>query len=335
MKLDSANRSFLALLGISALGLYLTLGTGACVLLSILGYEVATGGLDALGDRGEAVWPALIFLVLVSAGALTGAHSVARQLRASRGLSQRVRDMTAPAPRALTDALDRTGLTGRVRMVDSGDSFSFAYGVLRPRVAISRGLVDAVSAEELDAVLEHERYHVENLDPLKVVLARALPAALFYLPALRHLQTRYITGRELSADRRAVETCGRRPLAGALLKVVDAPAWTELGGAAAIGGRELLDVRVAQLETGGAVPSASLPSLQVAVSVAGLAALAGFFALALAGLGGAHSVMQETMPGVRMETLNVVLGLGCLLPWVGGAWLAYRWLVRRARLDPA
>ena len=32
------------------------------------------------------------------------------------------------------------------------------------------------------AVLEHERYHVRNLDPLKVMLARGVPAMFFYLP---------------------------------------------------------------------------------------------------------------------------------------------------------
>ena len=332
MKLDSANRSFLALLGISLLGLYLTLGTGACVLLSILGYEVATEGVDALADRGGAVWPALVFLGLVGTGALAGAHSLARQLRASRKLSQRVRDMTAPAPNTLIDAGFRTGLAGRLRMVNSAECFSFAYGVLTPRVAISRGLVESVSAAELDAVLEHERYHVQNLDPLKILLSRALPAALFYLPALRHLRARYITGRELSADRRAIETCGRRPLAGALFKVVDAPAWKDLSAAAAIGGPALLDVRIAPLETGGAPPAAPLPRLQLAGSMAGLAALAAVFGLAVAGLGGTDAVMQAAMPGTRVGPLDATLGLSCLLPWVGGGWLAYRCLARRAQL---
>ena len=332
MKLDSANRSFLALLGISLLALYLTLGTGACVLLSMLGYELATGRLDAVDDAGAAVWPAVAFLVLVGAGALAGAYSLARQLRASRELSRRVRDLSAPASPPLTDASRRARLAGRLRMVDSAERFSFAYGVLTPRVAISRGLVDNASAEELEAVLEHERYHVQNLDPLKVLLARALPAALFYMPALRHLRARYVTGRELAADRRAVETCGRRPLAGALFKVVDAPAWPELSAAAAIGGPDLLDVRIAQLETGREPPPGRLPWPLVAVSAAGLAALAAVFGLAVAGFGGLDAVMRETMPGSSVGGLDVALGLACLLPWIGAGWLAYRWLVRRARL---
>ena len=59
---------------------------------------------------------------------------------------------------------------------------------MTPRVAVSRGLVEATSADELRAVIEHERYHVRNLDPLKIVLTRSLSAALFLLPALNALR---------------------------------------------------------------------------------------------------------------------------------------------------
>ena len=331
MKLDSANRNFLALLAISLLGLYLTLGAGACVLLSLIGYELATGGLDALGERGAAVWPALAFLALVAAGAVAGVRSLVLQLRASARLSGRVRDMTMPPPPALAEASRRAGLARRLHMVDSPERFSFAYGALTPRIAISRGLVETASAEELDAVLVHERYHVRNLDPLKVLLVRALPAALFYLPALRDLRSRYIAGRELAADRSALAKCGRRPLAGALLKVVETPRWPELSTAAAIGGADLLDVRIAQLETGGEPPAAAIEPRLVALSAAGAATLAAIFTLAVVGFGGAGAVMEETMPGARIGALDVALGLACVLPWIGAGWVAYRWLVHRAR----
>jgi beta-lactamase regulating signal transducer with metallopeptidase domain len=58
------------------------------------------------------------------------------------------------------------------------------HGVLTPRVAVSEGLVEGVSDDELRAVLEHEHYHVCNLDPLKAVLAQTLSAAFFFLPGL-------------------------------------------------------------------------------------------------------------------------------------------------------
>jgi Peptidase family M48 len=44
--------------------------------------------------------------------------------------------------------------------------------VLRPRVVVSQGLLERLSDAELRAVLEHEGYHVANLDPLKLVVLR-------------------------------------------------------------------------------------------------------------------------------------------------------------------
>lgn len=72
--------------------------------------------------------------------------------------------------------------------------------------------------------------HVCSLDPLKVVLVQALSAAFFFSPALNSLRARYLVGGELAVDRRAVRACGRRPLVGALLKVVRGPDWSELEG---------------------------------------------------------------------------------------------------------
>jgi len=118
---------------------------------------------------------------------------------------------------------------------------------LRRGILASRALARRVRSLALELP---ERYHVRNLDPLKVLLVRALPATFFFVPALAALRSRYVAGRELAADRRAVRACGHDPLVGALLKVVRGPAWGELQAAAAIGGSELLDLRIAQLESG-------------------------------------------------------------------------------------
>jgi beta-lactamase regulating signal transducer with metallopeptidase domain len=214
-------------------------------------------------------------------------------------------------------------------LVDSAESFSFTYGALHPRVVVSRGLFDQASEDELRAVLAHEAYHVRNLDPLKVVLARTLPATFFYLPVLRDVRGRYVAGRELAADRRAVEACGRPPLAGALLKVVAAPRWPELRAAAAIGGTDLLDARISQLESGREPPVEGITWRAAALSVIGLVALTGAFVASVLAYGGPSAV--EHASGVDLRPLNVLLGLLCAVPWILGGWIAYRWLTGRAR----
>jgi beta-lactamase regulating signal transducer with metallopeptidase domain len=329
MRLDTANRSFVGLLG-AAFVAYQLLGLGACVLLSLLGFRIATHGVGQLGADGAQLGATALFLALVGLGALLGIASLVVQLRDSVRLADRVRALALPAPPALTQAAARAGLAGRVSLIDSKGSFSFAYGAFTPRVVVSRGLFKAASPSELAAVLEHERYHVGNLDPLKVMIARALPAALFYLPALRDLRSRYVAGRELAADQRALAACGRSPLAGALVKVLRSPAWPELGAAAAIGGAELLEIRVQQLETGGEPRVARVSKRALLLSALGATVLSASVVVSLAASGGLVAALRATMPGMDAGALGALGMAACVLPWLVAGWLGYRWLAWRA-----
>jgi Zn-dependent protease with chaperone function len=328
--LDTANRNFTTLLGVSLLaGMFIFCGAVACVLVALVAVRFGQDGFGALTSGGESLWPAAAFIALVGSGAVLGIASVAGQARASRRLAGRVRRLALPLPSALAEAARLAGLGGRVALVDSPERVSFAYGALTPRVAVSRGLFEAASPTELAAVLAHERYHVRNLDPLKVLLARALPAAFFYLPVFRSLHARYVAGRELAADRRAVEICGRAPLAGALLKVVRGPDWPELRAAAAIGGAELLGARVAQLETGSEPPVPALTSA-LAASVAAGFLLVALFVASVASFGGPSAVTRTT--GASLAPLDLASAVLCAAPFAAGLWLGYRWLARRTRI---
>jgi Zn-dependent protease with chaperone function len=285
VKLDTANRAFAAFLGLCA-GAFALVGMAACTLLGIVTYRVQHDGFDALSGSAADVSAALVFLGLIAIGSLAGLLALWRQWAATSQLVRYVHEHSVSPPPAVTTAAQRAGLDGRVDLIDSGDRFSFAYGITSRRVAISRGLVESVSPTELDAVLEHERYHVSNLDPIKIVLARTLAPMLFFLPALRDLRTRYTAARELAADRRAVERYGRVPLASALYKVMSGPQWATLGPAAAIGGGDFLDQRVAQLETGQEPPAPKLSLRTGVLSVLGASVLVWSFAVSVVAFGG-------------------------------------------------
>lgn len=285
MRLDTGNRSFLALL-MAAAALATLAGMAACSLLGIIAWRVSADGLDALTAGERDLRPALAVLAVLAAGTVAGGLSLRGQLRASKRLAERLRSIRLPATPELEDAAARTRLRGRIRLVDALEPFSFTYGAVSPRVAVSRGLLEAAEPPELEAVLAHERYHVRNLDPLKVVLTRALGATFFLLPAVRDVGARYVAGRELAADRRALRACGRAPLAGALLKVVRGPDWSELRTAAAIGGPELLDVRVAQLELGSEPPVPWSSRLRIALTALVLTLIVAGFVVAVVAAGG-------------------------------------------------
>lgn len=330
MSLDTANRSFFGLVGIAFLA-YIGAGLSACVVAALFLFRVASEGLEVVADEGYALVPALLFLALVGLGAVLGVLSLVVQARSSRRLAGRLEALRLPSPAALEAAAARAGLGRRVRLIDSREPFSFAYGALSPRVAVSRGILDGLSERELEAVLEHEAYHVRSLDPLKVVVARALTAALYFLPALGGLRARYVAARELAADRRAVESRGREPLVAALLKVVGGPAWADLGTAAAIGGPELIDARVAQLEEGREPAVAGPSGGAVALSALAGGLIAAAVVIAVAGSGGLTAVLEMTMPEMEIGATAIATGVAaCALPVMAGGLALYRWLGWRA-----
>lgn len=82
---------------------------------------------------------------------------------------------------------------------------------------MSTGAVAALTTEELDAVMAHEAHHARLRDPLRLLVARVVGDALFFLPAVRRLADRYGALAELAADRAATRGRGARALASALL----------------------------------------------------------------------------------------------------------------------
>jgi Zn-dependent protease with chaperone function len=333
VKLDRANRSFVAILAIT-LGAYLVLGAASCGILAILAYRVSVHGIAALTSGPHPLWPAALLLLFVGTGTVLGVLSLRKQLLATEALDQHVRSLRRTLPEEVYQAAKRNGLRGRVRMVDEEAPFSFAYGLLKPKVVVSSGLVESVSAEELDAVLAHERYHVRNYDPLKVVVVRTLPSAFFFLPVLRELRTRYLAARELEADRRSLERHGRAPLAGALYKVVEGTGLAELGPAAALGGPDFLDARVSQIESGAEPERPSVSWRSWTLTALGGAGLV--LAVVLTGVRDSFSMMGSmdsghSMMGAGSMPLAVLGTAFSVLFWAWAAWEVVRVVARRRR----
>jgi Zn-dependent protease with chaperone function len=327
--LDSANRSFLTLaaLALSLCALLLCGGVGG-VLAPLLVHDLSPGQAPGL-PGGASLLPLLVFAASLTLSLGLGTRSLVRGALVSRRLATRVRAHARRAPDGLKRTAREAGLDGRVVFVDLAEPFSFAYGIFTPRVVVSRGLAERAFHRELHAVLAHERYHVRNLDPLKAMLARALVAALFFLPALDPLRVRYLAACELAADREAVRVCGRGPLAGALLKVVRGPRWHELDMATPVGHPELLDARVLQLETG-VEPNCKSPldARRMALSLAGAGSIGAVFLAAVSGLGGS-AALHGTI-GAGLARALVLNGAACLAPYVAAGLLLYLVIAARA-----
>lgn len=114
---------------------------------------------------------------------------------------------------------------------------AFCFGLLRPRVVVTTGLVARLNHEEQAAVVWHEAEHAHAYEPAKCLLARIATHTFFWIPVLRALLERFLLVKEISADRRAVERTSRDALAGALYEVANTPSLAAVGAGDFAAGR--------------------------------------------------------------------------------------------------
>lgn len=162
-------------------------------------------------------------------------------------------------------------------------------GLLRPRIVISEGLVDALDGCELIAVAAHEEAHRAARDNFMIVAAKSVVTTLFYLPGPRMAFSQMRKCLERAADRSAARKSGDcLVIAGALAKIALLnPSIPDSGAshAMAVRGSGDLVSRVEELVS--EVSNASTPGWRrLALLVAGTTLILGIFtssALAVAG----------------------------------------------------
>jgi len=322
--MDSAARNFLALVGTCAvLGAYAVWGFLAYVAIPLIG--IISGPFSRLPPTGAL--PALILTLLLAVSVGLASTTLHRQIAASRRLSRHIQASALPPTAELRAAAGRCGLVGRVALVDSGEPFSFVYGFLAPRVAISGGFLDSLTPEELRATLAHERYHVRSLDPCRTLLAKVLSEAFFLLPSLKVLCARYEVARELAADRCAEQRYGRRPLVSALLKALEGSGWQEPAVGASLASSVLLSARLSHLETGQMPPLEVASHSSMAWSALGAIAFLSVFLSSMIGLGGTSALLRAA--SYELSETGVLLDVLCAAPILALAF-SYWMLTRRA-----
>lgn len=216
-----------------------------------IGILTCAGGLALCPHRAQCLHALTQLDTWMSAGArvaapLLAASVVAWLARVAWLLArahQRVQTLpiSESIPTALRAGMTRTALQ-RLTCLATDEPTAFTAGALRPRVLVSDGLVRRLGAEELDAVLLHEKEHVRSLEPLVRAALDSASEVFFYVPLLRWWSQRRLEDSELRADHAALERLGPRPVAAALWALGDSAA---VEGAAAFVG--LARLRVAQV----------------------------------------------------------------------------------------
>ena len=106
-------------------------------------------------------------------------------------------------------------------LIDAPQPLMALVGILRPRLLVTRGLIEALTPGELSASIAHEVGHHRGRDNFKRLAMRAAPDVLTWTRAARVLERRWAAAAEHTADALA-STEGRDTrfaLASALVKI--------------------------------------------------------------------------------------------------------------------
>ena len=110
-------------------------------------------------------------------------------------------------------------IADRVVEINSPDFNVFCYGLFSPKICISKSISQALSRQELKAVLLHEKHHLVSLDTLKLFIVRFISETLVFLPQLKLWSRKYYALTELAADQFAIdELKSKSYLASAMYK---------------------------------------------------------------------------------------------------------------------
>lgn len=145
-----------------------------------------------------------------------------RQIQGQHSLDAAVARQCDDADEGLRQIVHRLGLKGRVIVSRDRAAYAFCGGLIQPRIYLSWGLLGLLTATELEAVLWHERHHLDRRDPLRFFVADLAGSLAPFFPALGTLSNRLRIRSELAADRASLMATSVEDLASALVKVMRA-----------------------------------------------------------------------------------------------------------------
>ncbi|MER5215297.1 M56 family metallopeptidase [Streptomyces sp. NPDC002838] len=190
---------------------------------------------------------AAVALVTVTVAATVAVRGLLVTWRAARWINEHAHP---PCERLLTIARYVGIGDNDVRLVqlDVDKPIAVTHGLLRPVVAISTGLTQRTTDDELAAVLGHELHHARRRHPLGRLVVETVASTLRFVPGPRVVAHHVKTRQELSADQAALVFAAPSVVASALVKCLSDSGRPAIG--TAMGGDTALAARVEQLEHG-------------------------------------------------------------------------------------
>ena len=121
----------------------------------------------------------------------------------------------------LQNLFESLDIQGNVVVFTQVKPQAFCFGIRKPKIYISTGLIRLMNANELAVILRHEKYHLEHKDTLTLLLASAIRSLFPFFPVVSDFIRVYRTDREIAADNAAITNHGdKQSLKNVLRKLI-------------------------------------------------------------------------------------------------------------------
>lgn len=188
-----------------------------------------------------------ILIFLLGTVFLLGILSFLFQLYKTKLLVNKLLQKRTAIPPKLYKLAKTLDLDNKIVLVEDNNLFSFCYGLLFPRILIATSLASSLESKELEAVLLHEKAHLQAFDPFKIHLGKAIASMFFFLPIFAELNKNMNATNEILADRFVIKSQEDSAfLRGALRKIL-VTSQVNLAGVPAISNSDYLEIRIARL----------------------------------------------------------------------------------------
>jgi len=201
----------------------------------------------------------LFLIVLVATILLIGILTLTVQTLKTRRYLKKNLSRKMLIPSTLKLITNELNLDGRIDIIKDKNQFSFCYGLVKPKICLSTGLLKNLTENELKSVLLHESYHLKNYDPLKILLGKTSAIMFFFIPVFADIQNYYAFSKEIAADEVVIKNGNKDSLISVLSKLVvsDSP---KFAGVAALINMNDLEKRILYL-SGKQIKNTFKPSL--------------------------------------------------------------------------
>ncbi len=129
----------------------------------------------------QVIWKGLVLIIVLKATAtLIKTFQTHRRLVAQRSYQ--------PLASKLLSVMSKHHLSPKqILVVDNPQVLAYTSGWQHPQVIISQALIDQLTCQELEAVILHEKHHLEHHHPRLLLANQLLSDILFFLPVFGDL----------------------------------------------------------------------------------------------------------------------------------------------------